>query len=163
MPKQQRRWFRLGLRHLRMASRLLRCGFADGAVFHTYHAYECVVSAFLAAKGYSVTPNGRVVRGSSKRRRGSTKSSHSSTNPQTSQSPHKQRLLLFNQLADRTKPYFHVHTILSRMVTPNHRNSALYYDPQQDRLPHQVFDVQFALDLIPEVRQFARHVWKDIK
>lgn len=37
-----------------MAERLLRSGFADGAVFHAYHAYECAVSALIAAKGVPV-------------------------------------------------------------------------------------------------------------
>lgn len=32
--------------------------FADGAIFHTYHAYECVLSAFIAAHNYPVPPEG---------------------------------------------------------------------------------------------------------
>jgi HEPN domain-containing protein len=46
-PDPKRKWYGLALRHLRMAARLLDSGFADGAVFHTYHAYECVLSAFV--------------------------------------------------------------------------------------------------------------------
>jgi HEPN domain-containing protein len=37
-----------------MAERMLRSGFSDGAVFHGYHAYECAVSALIAASGVPV-------------------------------------------------------------------------------------------------------------
>src|SRR5438270_9855049 len=57
-PDRKRKWYGLALRHLRMASRLLRAGFADGAIFHTYHAYECVLSALIAAHGHPVPPEG---------------------------------------------------------------------------------------------------------
>lgn len=59
IPQPKRKWYALALRHLRMASRLLDSGFADGAVFHTYHAYECVLSAFIAANGLPVPPDGK--------------------------------------------------------------------------------------------------------
>jgi HEPN domain-containing protein len=55
----KRKWYSLALRHLRIASRLLGAGFADGAYFHVYHAYECGVSAFIAAHGVPVPPEGR--------------------------------------------------------------------------------------------------------
>lgn len=42
-----------------MAERLLRSGFPDGGVFHAYHAYECAVSALLAAFGESVPASHR--------------------------------------------------------------------------------------------------------
>jgi len=57
-PNAKRKWYGLALRHLRMASRLLDSGFADGATFHAYHAYECVLSSFIAAHGYLVPPEG---------------------------------------------------------------------------------------------------------
>lgn len=53
----KRRWYALAQRHRRMAERLLRSGFADGAVFHAFHAYECTVSALIAARGIPVPPN----------------------------------------------------------------------------------------------------------
>jgi HEPN domain-containing protein len=59
MPDPKRKWYGLALRHLRMASRLLDSGFADGTVFHAYHAYGCVLSALIAAKGYPVPPDGK--------------------------------------------------------------------------------------------------------
>ena len=40
-----------------MAERLRRSDYFDGAVFHAYHAYECAISAFLAARGVSVPPS----------------------------------------------------------------------------------------------------------
>src|SRR5688500_7841788 len=57
-PSRKRKWYGLALRHLRMASHLLASGFADGAVFHTYHAYECSLNALIAARGYPVPPDG---------------------------------------------------------------------------------------------------------
>lgn len=57
-PSPKRKWYGLALRHLRMASRLLDSGFADGASFHAYHAYECVLSAFIAGHSYPVPPEG---------------------------------------------------------------------------------------------------------
>ncbi len=59
VPDPKRKWYGLALRHLRMASRLLDSGFADGAVFHAYHAYECVLSSLIAAKGYPIPPDGK--------------------------------------------------------------------------------------------------------
>lgn len=58
-----------------MAERLRRAGFFDGAVFHTYHAYECVVSALIASHGNPVPPN------------------------------HARRFVLFTVLRDPTRPY----------------------------------------------------------
>ena len=71
----KRKWFALAQRHRRMAERLLRSGFADGAVFHAYHAYECVVSALIAAHGVPVPAS------------------------------HVGRFALFARLRDATKPY----------------------------------------------------------
>lgn len=45
-------WLRLADRHLRMARRLRDGRLYEGALFHTYHAFECVVSAGLAAHGH---------------------------------------------------------------------------------------------------------------
>lgn len=58
-----------------MADRLLRAGFTDGALFHSYHAYECVMSALLASLDLRVPPN------------------------------HARRVVLFEQHRDPTKPY----------------------------------------------------------
>jgi hypothetical protein len=45
-------WLNLTRRHLRMARRLGEAALYDGAVFHTYHAFECFVSAALASRGH---------------------------------------------------------------------------------------------------------------
>ena len=58
-----------------MAERLRRSGFPDGAAFHADHAYECVVSAVIAAHGVPVPTS------------------------------HVGRLTLFARVADPTKPY----------------------------------------------------------
>ena len=59
-PHPERKWYGLALRHLRIASRLLRAGFPDAAYFNAYHAFECAVSAVIAAKGYQVPPEGKI-------------------------------------------------------------------------------------------------------
>ncbi len=58
-----------------MAERLYRSNYFDGAVFHGYHAFECVVSAFIAARGVRVPPN------------------------------HRERIIRFTQNIDHTQPY----------------------------------------------------------
>ncbi len=58
IPDRKRKWYGLALRNLRMASRLLRGGFPDGAVFHAYHAYECTLSSLIASRNFAVPPEG---------------------------------------------------------------------------------------------------------
>lgn len=45
-------WLNLASRHLQMAGNLKHAGLYDGALFHTYHAFECLIAAGLAARGY---------------------------------------------------------------------------------------------------------------
>ena len=161
LPTPKRKWYGLALRHLRMASRLLDSGFADGAIFHTYHAYECVLSALIAAKGHPVPPQGRVQLTSSPG-----KKVLGYPLPQGNvleQSAHKARQVFFMKLADQSKPYYTQHQVLSRFITLNDRMDSLYYDAIQDRLPHEVYSHAFALEAIQEVRLFAHDVWKDIR
>src|SRR5712692_9084702 len=85
-PDPKRKWYGLALRHLRMASRLLDSGFSDGAFFHTYHAYECVLTSPKGTKviGHYPSPKGGI----------------------QERSAHKARLIFFSELADATKAYF---------------------------------------------------------
>lgn len=161
-PDPKRKWYGLALRHIRMSYRLLDSGFSDGATFHAYHAYECVLSAFIASHNYPVPPEGwtRLVPPSGG------KLIHYYPSPKgriQEPSAHKARLEFFIQLADPTKSYFPVHTLLKRYLILDVRMSALYYDVKLDRLPNQAFDTSFALSIIPQVRLFAKEVWKDIK
>lgn len=82
----KRKWYSLAQRHRRMAQRLLRAGFADGAMFHTYHAFECTVSALIAAHGVAVPTS------------------------------HQGRIALFAAVADPTKPYMALQRRLSRLT-----------------------------------------------
>lgn len=161
LPDPKRKWYGLALRHLRMASRLLDAGFADGAIFHTYHAYECVLSALIAAKGYPVPPQGRVqlISPQGKKVLGYPL-------PQGNvleQSAHKARQVFFMRLADQNKPYYAQHQALSRFITLNDRMDSLYYDAVQDRLPYEVYNNAFAIGILPQVRWFAHEVWQDIR
>lgn len=139
-----------------MATRLLRDGFADGAVFHAYHAYECVLSAFIAANGYPVPPEGWT-----SLRLPSGKTVRAYTSPHGAihdRSAHKARIVFFDQLTDPTKPYHATHLRLRRIITLQDRNDALYYDPNSNRLPHERYQPAFAAGLLPVVAQFAREV-----
>ena len=160
VPDRKRKWYGLALRHLRMASLLLNQGFADGAIFHAYHAYECTLSAFIAAKNYSVPPEGWTTLTTPKGK----KTCYPSPNGGISdRSAHKARLMFFIELADLTKPYYTRYLTLSRSIKLSVRMDSLYYDTVLDRLPHEIFRRSFADGLIPEVHLFARDVWKEIR
>jgi hypothetical protein len=152
----KRKWYELTLRHLRMSLRLLRAGFPDGAYFHAYHAYECAVSALIAARGYNVPPEGKV-----KGKPGyyPAPAGHIPAN----QSTHQIKLLMFDKLADRSKPYFSIHSKLKSFMPVNARMTALYYDATSNRMPHDIHKYTDALAAYHEVRIFAREVWKDIR
>jgi HEPN domain-containing protein len=144
-----------------MASVLLRAGFADGAVFHAYHAYECVLSAFIAVKGYPVPPEGwttlRLPSGKS------IKAYQSTAAPIQDRSAHKARLIFFDQLADQTKSYYKIFVQLSRIITVSDRQGTLYYDATVDRLPHEQYNASFAQELLPAVDQFIQDVRPEIR
>ena len=74
----------------------MRAGFTDGAMFHTYHAYECAMSALIAAHGVPVPPS------------------------------HVGRLALFGQLLDATKPYAATQLRLSRLTVQVRNASLYY-------------------------------------
>ncbi len=161
-PDPKRKWYGLALRHIRMARRLLNSGFSDGATFHAYHAYECVLSAFIAASGYSVPPDGwtKLVPpsgGKPVRLYPSPKGGFQEN------SAHKARIKFFIDLADSTKPYFPLHNSLQRYLALSVRMDALYYDTKNDKLPYQEFNYSFAINVIPQVHLFAKAVWKEIR
>ncbi len=161
LPYEKRKWYGLALRHLRMARRLLQSGFVDGAVFHIYHGYECVLSAMIAANGYAVPPEGLTT---IKSPAGKSVRFYPSPSGRIQElSAHKARLVFFSQLADNTKPYFVTHGSLSRFLSTDLRNDALYYDVGRDRLPHEAYSRSLASGLFPRVHQFARQVWRDIR
>jgi len=155
-PDPTRRWYGLGLRHLRMAARLLRAGFADGAVFHVYHGYECILSGFIAAHNFPVPPDGWATLVTLD---GVTRRVYPSPGGGIQdRSAHKARLLFFGELADMTQPYFATYSRFLRFVTDNDRTNALYYDAARDRLPQQAFGTSYASGLLRAMRRFAREV-----
>ena len=161
VPDPKRKWYGLALRHLRMASRLVDSGFADGAVFHAYHAYECVLSALIAAKGYPVPPDGKTPKVSPK---GHKVFGYPSPKGNFLQhGTHKVRQIFFDELADKSKPYQAQHQVLSRFITLDDRMDSLYYDTTRDQLPYEVYNHSFAAGMIPQIHLFAREVWKEIR
>ena len=159
-PPHKRKWFELALRHLRVAWRLRRQGFADVAVFHVYHAYECTMSALIAARGYPVPPSGRIQPIPPK-------------GPRFYQLPlggtvpdavgaHSARLTIFSELAMPGSKYTAIHQRL-RQFLPQTRNDALYYNPAAGRMPADLFGTKFFDGVFPDVREFAREVWREIR
>jgi hypothetical protein len=148
---------RLAIRHLRMSRLLLKSGFADGAMFHAYHAYECSLSAFIASSGYFVPPTGwteiedpqtkKVIRYYS-----------SPSGLFKEGSAHKARAILFDKLADRTKPYYQTFTLLSPGLSVAIRNDTLYYDVKNQSLPQQQYDAAYVRQLWPKVHQFVGEI-----
>lgn len=152
-----RKWYYLALRHLRMARRLQTAGFFDAAVFHTYHAFECLLSSLIAAKGFPVPPQGMVIpaRGHPGPRG---KVYYGPAGPLAEQGTHKLKILLFRQLREQEKAYSRTFALLSRSITVADRNDALYYDPVRDQLPEQRFSAEDASALLDRVSQFAREL-----
>ena len=157
---EDRKWYGLALRHLRIASRLHRAGFLDGAVFHAYHAYECVLSAFIANSGYPVPPEGWT---KLKLPSGKTRWVYPSPSGYiTERSAHKARIIFFDELANRTKPYCQTHARLKRFITFDDRLNALYYDASTDTLPYERYQSAIVQGLLLEVHQFAWDVRREI-
>lgn len=157
-PKHK--WYSLAIRHLRMASRLLNMGFADGAFFHTYHAFECAISAVIAAKGYPVPPDGKTVIYVPRARPIQYYTAPSGQLRELS--THKVRFILFDELADHSKPYHTRYATLSRFLTNDDRNFSLYYDHNTGRLPHERYNHSYVLPLYQNVRKLTREVRPEI-
>ena len=153
-PDQKRRWFQLGLRHLRAASSLADAGLADAATFHAVHAYECIISAVIAWRGYPVPSDGQVTKGPHPGPKGPIPSK---------QSTHVCKRLLFEDCADQSAAYYATQMTLVTFVTNQLRNDALYYKPLPDKLPHQAFNNSYARGLTARIRQFAGEVWREIR
>ena len=69
---------------------------------------------------------------------------------------------MFDQLADRTKPYFLIHSRLKRFLPFQARLDALYYDPLTGNVPARRFSSGDALALLQMVNEFARGVRREI-
>ena len=144
-----------------MASYLLNSSFGDGAIFHLYHAFECCLSALIASQGYDVPPQGRV---NVPTGRGRTKKIYRlPTKDIDETSTHKARLVMFNELADRSKPYYQAFSILGSFMSVDFRNAALYYDAPNDLLPQQRYSQADAAALLPQVKGFVDQVWQEIE
>ena len=154
----KRRWYALALRHLRMARALLRTGLADGAVFHAYHAYECTLSAVIAESGWPVPPRRAKTLSGPKGVR--IYQGPAGTFPDTG--AHKARIVLFEQVADRSTAYWRRHSSLVSFL-PTARNEALYYDDALDKLPHERYSRAWAAALLPDVHRFMRESWRVIR
>lgn len=157
--REKRCWYELSLRHLRMARRLLACGFPDGAAFHAYHTYECALSAVIAASGWQVPPQGRMKMVTPRGLR----VYHGPAGSFPDEGTHKARITLFNQIANHSAAYWNRHMTLSRFLTVNARNDALYYNQSTDQLPHQIYPRNSVEGLLVDIHAFLREVWQEIR
>lgn len=150
VSQEKDKWLRLAVRHLRMAVKLSEKGLHDGALFHTYHAFECTASAFLAFKGNPVPPEGRMT----KRVNGKNiKYYPSASRHITDQSTHKVKVIIFGDLADKTSNYYAQYMSMSRFNN-RLRNATLYYDSSTDKLPSDSFSKIDATDLFQDAKLF---------
>ena len=158
--RDDRKWFYLGLRHLRMAFRLLRSGFADGAVFHAYHCYECLLSAVIAANGYPVPPEGwtRIALATGV----IVEAYRSPEGFVQDRNAHRARIILFDQLVDQTRPYRADHQLLRTYLRYQVRLDALYYDPSRAQLPEDAYTAKYAVGVTSLLLRFSREVRKEI-
>ncbi len=155
-PGEERKWYYLALRHLRMASRLLRAGFAAGTAFHTYHAYECALSTVIAANGYPVPPEGW-----ERLHLPSGQSIQAYPSPQggvLDKNAHKARIVFFDQLTEQSKPYRATHDLLKTFLTYDDRLDSLYYNVVRDHLPEQRYQTVFTGDLFTIVLRFVLEI-----
>lgn len=154
-PRQDLKWYELSQRHLQISECLLTGRFADGSCFHTYHAFECAVGAIIIAKGYLVPPDGKTY--GPRRMIYYQGPSGQINEPST----HKVRLILFDQVADRTKPYYTTFSTLKTFLPPL-RNQTLYYDRVRNLLPEQQFNESRAKALYEQVKKWVEDVRGDI-
>lgn len=155
-PRQDRKWYELSQRHLQMSECLLTGNFADGSCFHTYHAFECAIGAVIAAKGWRVPPDGKTY-GPSR-----TVFYPGPSGDIHEPSTHKVRLVLFSEVADRTKPYYNTFSTLKRILTNPLRNNTLYYDRVRDLLPEQQFNESRSRALYEQVKKWVEDVRDEI-
>jgi hypothetical protein len=157
---EHRKWFYLGLRHLRMAHRLLRSNVPDGAVFHAYHSFECILSALIAAKGYPVPPGGWT---SLRLPSGETIQAYPSPlGAIRDRNAHTARLVFFDQLADRAQPYYRRYRRLRALLTYRDRLDAFYFDVARERLPEERYSASFATELMAVLTLFAGEIRVEI-
>jgi len=71
--------------------------------------------------------------------------------------------MLFDELSNKSHPYYSIHQQLKRTLSMQARNTALYYDPKLDRLPQRAYKTKDAQQALQQVRAFARALWSDIK
>ncbi len=158
---EDRKWYYLGLRHLRMSRRLLRSGFADGAVFHAYHGFECLLSAVIAANGYPVPPRGWT---SLRLPQGKIVQAYLSPSGVIEEhNAHKARLILFEELTDQSEPHYANYVELSAFLKYQDRLDSLYYQPSLNQLPEELYPASLAAELVLAVTRFALSVRGDIR
>lgn len=157
---EDRKWYYLGLRHMRISNRLLRSGFADGAVFHAYHCFECLLSAVIAANGYPVPPRGWT---SLRLPEGRIVQAYPSPSGMIEErNAHKARIILFEELAGHSKPHFASYLNLGIFLKSKDRLDSLYYQPSLNLLPEELYSASFAAELLRALNRFASNVRTDI-
>ena len=158
---EDRKWIYLGLRHLRMSRRLLRSGFADGAIFHAYHGFECLLSAVIAANGYPVRPRGWTA---VRLPQGKTVQAYPSPSGVIEEhNAHRARLILFEELVDQSKLHYASYLELRALLKYQDRLDSLYYQPSLNLLPEEIFSAPFAAELVLALTRFASNVRGDIR
>ena len=159
-PDAKRKWQDLAQQHLAMADLLRQGQFPGGAVFHTYHAFECIVSALIAARGWQVPPEGWT---SLTLPSGKVVKAYPSPGGRIEEkSAHLARLKFFDELADRTRPYYNLYRTMRTFITVDARNNALYYNAPRNRLPDEEYSLLFAAAFYADMQQFVAEESQEI-
>lgn len=143
-------WHDLAERHLAMADMLFQSGYHDGAVFHAYHAFECMLCAIIASTRHYVPPEGKMP--------GGKQYLDGHGRPFPNKGEHDARVRIAQSLIAKNAPYRADYDAL--IPRKPWRNLSLYYE--DDTLPYDRFPAVTADHYRTHVRQFMRAVWADI-
>jgi hypothetical protein len=157
----KQRWYELAVRHSSMADMLCNASppYCDGAYFHAYHAYECMVTAILASAKMPYTREAWQY----------DPATHTyyyfdyHGNRLDDRGEHYVYLMLARQIIGTTKPYSAAFDALAKHK-PNHRNQAIDYRFGYLKLPHDQapYRCEAVRHYVRQVQQFIEEVWRDL-
>jgi hypothetical protein len=76
---------------------------------------------------------------------------------------HRARRILFEELADHSKPHYANYLELRAFLKYQDRLDSLYYQPSLNLLPEELYPASLAAELVVAVTRFALSVRGDIR
>lgn len=150
--EQRDAWYALAQHHLQVAQEQHGLGRFDITVFHAYHAYECLLCAYIASFRWPVPPSGGTRIDEKDYYQGP-------VSKPVSKGEHDARAKFVAQLLPSAKPY---HDDYVRLDGRRHwRNECLYIEG--GKLPSIRFPQKDADWCLKNVKRFMQELWKDIQ